>query len=270
MRVRFATGVICVLASLMAQPAAAQYGARRPSDPATGEDYHVEFSAGYWNPTPEMVISSEGLDIAGNDIDLVTDLGIAKKRFGDLRLVLRPARKHKFRFSYMPICYSAETIVSRSFVFNGQRYDIGLPVHTSLDWNAVRLGYEYDFIYRDRGFVGFILEAKYTDVKVKLDSPFLAEFAEARAPIPAIGGIGRVYVLPNVSATFELTGFRLPNIDEKYRAKYVDLDVYGTVNFTNNVGVQAGYRRLDIQYLVDLDEGDLVLKGPYFAGVVRF
>jgi hypothetical protein len=270
MRTTLTAGVICALACATAQTAEAQYGARRLSDPATGETYHVEFSTGYWNPGPLILITSESIEIAGDQIDLVNDLGITKKRFTDLRLVLRPARKHKFRFSYTPIKYSADTIIQRSFVFNGQRYTIGLPVQTELDWKAIRFGYEYDFIHRDRGFVGFIVEAKYTDVKVRLASPLLFEFAEARAPIPAIGGIGRIYVMPNISATFELTGFRLPNFDEKYRAKYIDLDVYGTLNFTNNVGVQAGYRRLDIDYVVDLDAGDLTLKGPYFAGVVRF
>jgi hypothetical protein len=264
------TGVICALACLAASRVEAQYGARRLSDPATGEDYHVEFSTGYWNPDPQILITSESINIPGDQIDLVADLGIAKKKFTELRLVLRPARKHKFRFSYTPIKYSADTIIQRSFVFNGQRYSFGLPVQTELDWKAMRFGYEYDFIYRDRGFVGLILEAKYTDVKVRLASPLVFEFAEARAPIPAVGGIGRIYVAPNISATFELTGFRLPNFDEKYRAKYLDLDLYGTLNFTNNVGVQAGYRRLDIEYVVDLDAGDLVLKGPYFAGVVRF
>ena len=263
-------GLVCALTTLSGEIAEAQYRGRRLSDPATGETYHLEFSAGYWNPTPEVFITSESINIPGDEIDLVGDLGIAKKRFSDIRLVLRPGRKHKLRFSYIPIKYSADTILQRSFVFNGQRYNVGLPVQTELDWKAMRFGYEYDFIYRDRGFVGFILEAKYTDVKVSLASPLVFEFAEARAPIPAIGGIGRAYVLPNVSATFELTGFRLPNFDEEYKAKYFDLDLYGTLNFTNNVGVQVGFRRLDISYVVDLDVGDLALKGPYFAGVVRF
>jgi hypothetical protein len=42
------------------------------------------------------------------------------------------------------------------------------------------------------------------------------------------------------------------------------------VNFTNYVGVQAGFRRLDASYIAKKDTGDLKLNGLYFAGVVRF
>ena len=66
-------------------------------------------------------------------------------------------------------------------------------MNSSLDWKAYRFGYEYDFLYRDRCFVGFVLEAKYTDVEVDLKSPIDSECARARAPIPALGGIARVY-----------------------------------------------------------------------------
>lgn len=261
----------CLLAVLSTATAEAQYRPRPAADPATGENYHIEFAAALWNPTPTIVISSEALGIAGSDIDFVTELGILKKRFPEIRLVLRPGRKHKFRLHYIPISYSSETVLQREFVFNGQRYRVGLPVASQVDWKAWRFGYEYDFVYRDRGFAGVVVEAKYTDVTVNLDSRIGTEFTSARAPIPAIGGIGRVYVVPNISITGELTGFKLPeSVDENYRARYLDFDLYGTLNFTENFGVQVGYRSLDLLYRVDQDRGDLNMKGLYFTGVVRY
>jgi len=82
---------------------------------------------------------------------------------------------------------------------------IGVPVNTDLEWKAYRFGYEWDFLYKDRGFAGVVLEVKYTDVNATLDSPVVgvAQFTEARAPIPAIGFIGRGYVAPNISITGE-------------------------------------------------------------------
>jgi hypothetical protein len=264
----------CLGASLLlgtASPAFAQFGARPYSDPATGETYHVEFAANFWSPSPDIVISSESLGIIGSNIDFVDDLGIEKEQFGELRLVLRPGLKHKFRFHYIPMEYNAEAVLKRSIVFNGIRYDVGLPVKSSTHWKSFRIGYEYDFVYRDRGFAGFILDVKYTDVDVTLDSVIGSEFTEARGPIPTIGGIGRVYVAPNISLTIEITGFRLPeSVDEDYRGTYIDFDLYGTVNFTDNVGVQVGFRSLDVEYKVEGDRGDLLLRGPYFGGVVRF
>jgi hypothetical protein len=220
------------------------------------------------------LISSESLPIVGQTataIDFVEDLGITKKRFKQLKLVLRPSTKHKFRFEYTPIAYDAEGTIRRDVIFNGIIFPVALPVRTEMTWKAYRFGYEYDFIYRDRGFLGLVLEAKYTDVQATLTNIIDTQFVHARAPIPAIGLIGRVYVVPNISITGEFGGFKLPEgIDEDYRAKYYDFDLYGTVNFSNNFGAQVGYRSFDVFYKIDQDEGSLVMKGLYFGGVARF
>jgi hypothetical protein len=272
MRTRAAAiSVLCLVFGLLALPARAQYGAKAPSDLATGERYHVELGGFFWNPTPDIVISSESLGIVGTDIDFVNQLGIAKKRLRQMRVVLHPARKHKFRFEYTPISYEAEGQLTASVIFNGILFPVTFPVTTNMEWKAYRFGYEYDFISKDRGFVGLILEAKYTDVQATLSNVIATEFARARAPIPAIGGIGRVYVVPNISITGEFTGIKLPeSINDDYRAKYFDLDIYGTVNFTDNFGVQAGYRSFVVEYKVEQDAGNLKLKGLYLGGLVRF
>ena len=238
---------------------------------AIGENYRVELFGGLWNPTPEITISSEQLGIPGSDIDVVADLGVLQKRFREFRAVVRAARKHKFRVHFIPASYESDVVLERDLVFNGVRFTEGLPVSATARWNMWRFAYEYDFVYRSRGFVGFIVEAKYTDLDVALDSPLGLEFARARAPVPAVGGIGRAYLTENLAVTFELTGFKLPeNINERYRTEYVDLDVYTTLNFTDNVGVQFGYRSVDALYRIDEDSGDLKLKGTYFGGLVRF
>src|SRR5262249_35493952 len=146
-----------------------------------------------------------------------------------------------------------------------------VAVKSTVRWKAYRFGYEFDFITKNRGFGGFITEAKYTDVRAELDSPILAEFAQARAPIPAIGGIGRYYVVPNISVTGELTAFKLPSVSNgEYQGHYVDFDIYGTVNVTNYVGFKAGYRSLDTGYVLKKDSGSFVLNGVYVGAVVRY
>jgi hypothetical protein len=276
MRIRLFAVSVCLFAGLCAaMPAEAQYGARRGSDRATGETYRVELAAAYWNPTPEIVIASEGLGQLGTSVDFVNTLGIEQTRFRQFKVVLRPATKHKFRFEYTPITYTAEKTVPATFVFNGQRYNVGIPVATEVKWKAYRFGYEWDFIYRDRGFAGVVLEAKYTDVSATLTAAAVgaAQFTQARAPIPAIGFIGRGYVVPNISITGEFTFFKLPEraLDsEDYSAKYYDFDLYGTVNFNDHVGAQVGYRSFDVFYKVKRDTGTLKLTGLYFGVVTRF
>jgi hypothetical protein len=255
---------------LAAAPASAQYGSGL-SDPATGETYHVEIGGYLWNPTPTVLITSESLGIIGSEIDFVEDLGVEKSTFKQLKIVLRPGQKHKLRFEYTPISYTAEATLRREVVFNGQRFNVALPVATELDWKAMRFGYEYDFIYRDRGFFGLLLDLKHTRVEASLANALVGrEFVSAQAPIPAIGAIGRAYVVPNVSITAEFSAFKLPDIEEDYKGKYFDFDLYGTVNFSDHFGAQAGYRSLTVYYKIESDTGDMKMKGLYFGGVARF
>jgi hypothetical protein len=268
--VRLFAALAVVLFGLPA-PAAAQFQPQPVSEPAVGERYVIEASAGFWSPTADMAISSESLGIVGTRIDFKNDLGLTDRRFPELHLVLRPARKHKFRFQYIPIEYTQSSIPERNIVFNGQLYRVGIPVNSTLNWRAYRFGYEYDFVVLSRGFGGFVLDFKYTDVQATLATPLSEEFTHARAPIPAIGGIFRVYVVPTVSITGEITGFKLPeNVIEDTTGRYIDVDFYGTINFNPYVGAQIGYRSFDLGYTTPDDVGDFKLKGLYFGGVLRY
>ncbi len=256
---------------LVATPVSAQFKPRPFNDPATGETYHIEGGADLWMPSANMTISSESLNIPGSQIDLKRDLGATDQTFRALQLQLRPARSHKFRLQYIPVTYEASSALSQDLIFNGIRYRVGVPVNTTFAWKTLRFGYQYDFVTRNWGFVGFIVEAKYTDVNVELDSPIAHEFAHARGPVPALGGVARVYVVPNISITGEFTGFKIPDsIDSRYNAHYVDLDIFGTVNFTDNIGVKAGFRSVDVGYLIKADSGSFTLKGLYFGAVLRY
>ncbi len=263
---------LCLAFGLLASSAGAQYAPVGASNRAIGETYHVEIGGYLWNPTPDIAITSESLGIIGSRIDFVSDLGIEKTRFKQVKVVLRPATKHKLRFEYTPIHYvQPSATLTRDVVFNGINYSVALPVATDLDWKAYRFGYEWDFLYRDRGFLGLVLEAKYTDVQATLTNVIDTEFVRAQAPIPAIGAIARVYPAKSVSITAEFSAFKLPDsISDDYRAKYYDFDLYGTVNLTDHIGAQLGYREFNVLYKVDSDQGELVLKGLYFGGAVRF
>jgi hypothetical protein len=259
-----------VLLLFLPAAASAQFAATPFSDPATGERYHFEAAGALWNPPPVFEIQSESLGVLGTRINAVRDLGIEQKRIGELRFVVRPGRKHKFRINYLPMTYNAVSTVHRDFVFNGIRYGVNLPVTTDFSWKTWLLGYEYDFISRDRWFVGFVTQLKATDIQVNLQAPIGTEFARAQAPIPNFGGIARVYVVPNISVTGEMVGIKIPTIDNQYYAHYFDFDLYGTVNFNDYVGAQLGFRRVDLGYIFENDHGDFEVKGLYFGGVVRY
>ena len=126
MRRRVATSILCLTIIAAAVPARAQYAVRGASDRATGETYRVEIGGYLWNPTPDIAIASESLPgIIGDKIDFVEDLGLEKKRLKQLKIVLRPATKHKLRFEFTPIKYEQPNgSLRRSVVFNGLIYNV--------------------------------------------------------------------------------------------------------------------------------------------------
>jgi hypothetical protein len=261
------------LVALAVSAPAVAHAQYRPPDMATsavGEKYHVEISGSIWNPALFGVISSEQWGIPGSSIDFVNDLGYKQTRFTDLRLVLRPSKKSRFRIQNTPITYTAETLFQRNIVFNGITFPLSLPVESTFGWKVWRVGYEYDVVYTSRGFVGFLLEARYTDFSAELKSALGEEFTALRGPLPAIGVVGRVYVLPVLAINVEVSGFKVPDIDPKYQGRYFDTDIHGTFNVNNYVGLQVGWRRITTLISVDRDMGDMKFEGLWFGAALRY
>jgi hypothetical protein len=260
-----------LLSLLVSGPAFAQFNA--PAQVAPGEDYRLELGAMLWSPTPELAINTDALDVVGvGEVDFVQEFGIEDKRFTEYRVTLKAARQHKLRFQYLPISYDPDVItLQRTITFGGQTFTVGLPADADVEWRMWRFGYQWDFLSRTSGFLGLIGELKYNKVRAQIDSPIGSELAEETAPVPAIGLIGRGYLTEYVSITGEFTGFKmLDSITEEFDGEFWDFDIYATASLGRNVGVQGGYRSIDVEYIGDEDLGRLKMKGLYFGGLVRF
>ena len=270
----WSTTLLLLLAT--ASTATAQFKPRIIQETTVGDKYKIEGGVDFWFPAAELSVASGGSGalsgIPGTEINAKRDLGLVDKNLPQLNLVLKAGQRHKLRMQFVPIKYEQTSVLSRQIDFNGQRYTVGLPVNSTLNWKALRLGYEYDFVVKSRGYGGFIIEDKQTDVRVDIATPLIKpQFAHAKAPIPALGGVARVWVVPRVNVTAEVTGFKIPDsIEGRYNAHYVDVDLYGTINATNNVGVKVGYRSLDLSYKFQEDAGAFTLKGMYVGAVVRY
>ena len=266
-RVLAAALAVCVL---IPASAAAQ-GGRSSTRPAMGENYYLEIAATWWKPTVTGSITSDALELVGSRIDLVNDLGFTEvPRFRDLRVTIRPARKHKLRFQHTPLEYNAEATLTREISFAGQVYPVSLPVASGLTWKVWRFGYEWDVISRSRGFLGVLVELRRTELSAELTSVVASGSVAAEAPLPSIGIVSRVYPLPDLALNLEFSGFKVPGMDGDYEGTYTDLEVSAMVNISNNLGVSAGWRRLNTDIRIKRDFGDLKFSGIWFGGAVRF
>jgi hypothetical protein len=270
MKLRLAPSVLVALALACSASAEAQFSVEQPLPPA--ETYHVEFGLSFWSPEPELSLRFDGPSGIGTDVDFVQQFGITKKRFRELRGTLKPGRKHKVRFEYIPFKYDAEATIQQTFVFGGRQFTVGVPASTDISWDLWKFGYEWDFYTGPAGFAGFVADVKYNKVSATVSALGLgSELTEATAPVPGVGGIGRGYFTKNVSVTGEFTFFKVPDsFSEEIDGSFYDFDVYATVNAGRNVGLHGGYRSITVDYLAAADAGAMKLKGIYFGGVVRF
>ena len=206
--------LLTLAASLVAGTAHAQFSRR---DPATGEVYKIEVAYGWWRPEPTISVASEGLGIPPTLIDFETDLGIEKT--ARARVPARPAAgpqaQVQARLPADQLQGRRPHPQPRTIVFNGQSYNVGLPVNLDADFTTLKIGYEYDFVYKDRGYFGFVLDTKVTRARIDFDSPINDEFAEATAPIPTLGFAGRAYAARNVAVGGEMTFFKIPGGEDR-------------------------------------------------------
>jgi len=269
---------VCLALALSAVRADAQL---RPPNPAPGENFHVEFGAIFWTTTPTIIIGGSALAAAGGaGVDFVQEFNIENERFMELRAVLKGG-KHKLRVSKVPINYQKSARLQRTIILNGQPFEVSADATADLSWDMWRIGYEYDFVAGDAGYVGFLTDVKYNHVIADLRVDSFAgsgvSLTDVTVTAPQIGVVARVYPHKSVSITAEYTGFKAPGWlrerftdAETFEATFKDFDLYGTVSITRFIGLQIGYRSISVDYIVDDDFGDLQMKGPYFGGLVRF
>lgn len=263
LRVALAAAVLLGLA----QPAAAQF--TLAGQEAASEAFAAEFSLRWWSPTPMITIDTSALDEVGGAVDFVNEFDVAEDRFREIRATLKPGRKHKIRFAYLPVEYTATAFLVRTIDFGGQTFAVGDQATGTVEWTFWRIGYEYDLVSGTGGFLGVTVDGRYNDVTASVTTAeFGSALIEDQVWVPTVGGIARGYLTEELSATIEFSGFSLER--ETLLGKFYDLDLYGTLSLGANFGVVGGWRSLQAEYQKDSDLGDVEFDGVYFGIDLRF
>jgi len=236
---------------------------------AVGEKNWIEFGANWWQPGIDGSVQSDRLGLAGSQIDFQGDLAFDTSRQADFRLVLRPAKKHKIRMQYTPTEFTGESLLTRDINFAGTVYPVSLPVESQLTWRVFRVGYQWDFFYRPRGFVGVIIETGMINMNAGIDSIIGSAEVAATSPIVAFGLAGRFYPIRHLAINMEGTGL-LADVDAENSLETLALDFSATYNFTNYVGVSGGWKRTSTKLQLDADRGTVIFAGLWIGGVFRY
>ncbi len=269
----------CLLLGALAcaQPARAQLAAA-PTDFPVGELHRIELLGSLWPPAPDLTVAHRGSGASGTTTGAAGDAGGPVPRFMDLRARLRLSRRQRVHFDYLPVRFEAVTAPDHPAPPGGARLGPGAPVASILTWRTWRLAYEYDLIHASRGSLGLLAEATYTDVRIAHDSGCAAasaacELARMRRPIPAVGGIVRLYPSPVIMLGAEASLLRMPwGIGDflGYTGEHLAVDVHAVLNFIHAFGLQLGYRSRNLSLRTAAQDHDLKLEGVYAGALLRF
>ncbi len=274
-----AVALACLLLGALAgaRPATAQ---RSPAstDFPVGELHRIELLGSRWPPAQDLTVAHRGSGASGTTVGATEDAGAPVPRFTDLRVRLRPSRRQRVHFDYLPVRYEAVTAPDRPTPPVDADLGPAAPVASTLTWTTWRLAYEYDLVHLARGSLGLFAEATYADVRIARDSGCVAgsaacEIARMRRPIPAVGGVVRLYPSPVIMLGAEASLLRMPRgIGDflGYTGEHLAYDVHAVLNFIDAFGLQLGYRSRKLSLRTTEQAYDLRLEGVYAGVLLRF
>lgn len=260
-----------------------------PSFVPIGESYRFEVSVDGWSTLPSTMMYSDTetitttaatattaavtTTVTGTDINFRQQLGLpVQKWFPAFHVVIRPQPRHKIRFDFYPLYYKQSATLSTPINFNGQTYLAGQNVDSTLYWNEWQLGYEYDVLTFDRGYVGGVAGANFYAVSGGMSNGAQSGTAGVHIPMPGLGAIARYYATPRVSFVGAYTGYFLPGGDTSTHGHVNDVELYGTINISKYIGIQGGYRLLNASHHFNspVNTGDFTIGGGFIGGTFRY
>ena len=158
---------------------------------------------------------------------------------------------HKNHIYIMGIPYNSshQTVLTRTITFQGQTFEVGLTVSSTMDSPLYIVGYQYDIIRRRRGHLGLGLQINLFDSSASIHAtaqvvngvqhPAISASASLLAPIPVAGPDFRLYLTNSPRLFVE------GNVYGMYFFGYGDfVSTSGDLGFTINkhVSVSAGYQ----------------------------
>ena len=271
-----AVAVLLLGLLLSARPAAAQLGPAGAGFPI-GESHRVEILGTLWSPASDLTAVSRVAGASGATRGAAGVPDAAVPRFTDLRLRLRLRRRHRIHVEHLPVRYPAATTLDRVLAVEGVAFEPGPPVASTLTWKTWRLAYEYDVFHGTRGSLGLLMEARYTDLEIAIDgacgTAAACGLTRTRRPIPAGGGVLRLYPSPVILIAAEASVLRMPGAVGDYlgyAGELLDYDVYAALNFIRAFGLQVGYRSRRLNLRAADQDADLRLEGVYVGALLRF
>jgi len=162
--------------------------------------YKWQVDATWWfsNPTGSV----HGANSSGS-FDLNSDFGFGSYSTFSGKVDWHFKRKHHLTLRLAPVTSERTRAITRQIEFQGVTYDVGTQVTADINTFSAAPGYQYDFIRRDRGYLGGAVQINLVNTTSSLKGVGTINGVTGErtasgsifAPLPIIGPIGRWYPL---------------------------------------------------------------------------
>ena len=210
--------------------------------------------AGFWvysTPTGSLE-GSANTDIGA--IDLTKDLHFNTYSTFFGKLDWKFTHKNHIYIYGSRLTSSKETVLTRTFTFQGQTFEAGLTAQAGLDSPVYGFGYQYDIIRRRRGHLGIGVQVNVFDTQASIKAAAqvtgngvhhaaVSASASQLAPIPVAGPEFRYYLTdsPRFFVDGQLYGMYFFGYGN-YLATWGNLGVTITKHLSAKAGYQLGSR----------------------------
>ncbi len=203
------------------------------------------------------------LQASGTPVDLHSDLALQESWTFFGRLTAKVGRRQRLFLEGSPYRFEGQNTLSRSIVYAGRTYVVNEPISSRAEMTYISGGYQFDFLSRAGGHLGFQMSGAYIDAfgMITATNRGITGSKQQTIGLPLIGMEGRTFLLPHrrwVDIQGEIKGMTFGSY-----GRHIQGTVTGGVG-TGPVSVRVGYQVLDSN-LHDQSEASgirLRLSGP--------
>jgi hypothetical protein len=225
------------------------------------ERYHLRGEYWRWDVNMTSELQKGFGDEPGTIISGEDTLGLTGGGSNMIRGAIRFGASAKLRGSWMQLDYGASQVSPETFSFGEDTFYAGDTVTTRLKGAIYTADFQYDFVKRREGYMGFYVGALYLDADSVLVSGSRQVAQTGQVPLPMIGISGRTYYGRRMSVEGEIGGGTIGD-----RGKAWLFSVTARFHLSDRLAAVGGYRRLSLKGHDERDSLDVHLSGWLFGG----
>jgi hypothetical protein len=235
--------------------------AGRSQELPPAERYHLRGEYCWWDVNLTSELRKGFGDDPGTLISGEDTLGLTGGGTNMVRGAIRFGGSSKLRGSWTQLDYTARQESPQTFTFGDETFFIGDPVTTRVKGSLYTADFQYDFVRRREGFMGFYIGALFLDSDSVIVSGTKQVAQTGHVPMPMIGMSGRTYYGRRFSFEGELAGGTIGS-----RGKAWLVGFSARLHLSDRLAAVGGYRRLSMHGNDDRDSVDVKLSGWLFGG----